>query len=414
MAHNKTGTHMHADAVIIGGGLAGLSAAALMAAHDIDVVVIDHADPRAQMAAGHDIRTTAISLASKRILDAAGVWQTLVKAGASPIREIRVADMDSAHHLHFDSADIGDEPFGWIVDNGDLRRALAASARHPRITHLAPAAVADLTCAAHGVAITLADGRTVTAALLVGADGRASAVRAHHGIDIVSSDYHQSAVVFCMGHTRDHEGIALEHFMPEGPFAVLPMVDARDGTHRSSVVWTVSHEDAATLRALDEATFNARLQDMCGDTLGDVHVIGMRAAYPLMLQHAKTYTAPRTVLIAEAAHVIHPIAGQGLNVSLRDAAHLVEGMADALAAGGDVGSRAVLDAYSRARVFDVHAMGFMTDSLNRLFSTEDAVVAAVRQQGLSWVGQIAPLKRFFAYEAMGLGGVMPNIVRKKR
>lgn len=402
---------VHADVVIVGGGLSGLTLACVLGRAGVDIACVDREVPKAQLKEAFDGRTTAISFASHRVLRAAGVWETLLP-DAAPIRDIRVADGNAPLFLHFDCEDVGGAPFGWIIENRILRRRLLdAVGKLETVKHLAPAEISEFENRGAAVEVTLADKTILRAPLLVGADGRGSAVRKWAGIDVKGWSYDQSAIVCCVGHELDHENIAVEHFMPAGPFAILPMTDLPDGTHRSSLVWT-EHGDMAG-RALDctERQFNEMLQDKFGGQLGRVWLLGRRWQYPLSLMHAHAYTAPRVALLGEAAHAIHPIAGQGLNLSMRDIAILSEMIVDQLRLGLDPASAFTLARYERWRKLDNTAMAIMTDGLNKLFSNDFAPVKAMRALGLGLVERIPPAKRFFMRQAMGVSGAQSRILR---
>ncbi len=399
--------------VIIGGGLAGLTLALTLSKYDFDVTCIDREDPKTQNQNNYDGRTTAISAGSRRVLEAIGIWDTL-DPHACAIEQIRVADGSSLRFLHFDSLDTGLGDFGWIIENWRIRRALSdAVTAAKNITYLTKTKVdhferPDI----NHVELTLNTGKTIKAALVLGADGGMSATRSWLGIPTRSWSYDQTAIVCNVGHELDHENIAVEHFMPAGPFAILPMTDMDDGTHRSSLVWTVDGADAANeLKNLSDNEFNTALQNAFGNQLGKVWCVTPPQSFPLGLTHAKTYIAPRVALIAEAAHRIHPIAGQGLNLSMRDIACLAEVLNTARSRGQDFGSLQVLREYQSWRRGDNLAMAVMTDGLNRLFSNDVAPVRGLRQFGLGVINRIPPAKRFFEKQAMGLSGKLPHIIR---
>ena len=403
-------TDLSAQVLIVGGGLAGLTLAAALGRAGVDTIMVDRDSIETQTDPRYDGRTTAISLGSRRVLESAGVWDR-VAGEAAPIDEIRIADNYAPVFLHFDHAEVGDEPFGHIVDNRVLRqRQLELLSELPSVRHFAPAGVVQVERTAMAAIATLADGRTVRADLLIGADGRGSMVRLSAGIEVMRWSYGQTALVFCMAHELPHNGLALEHFMPSGPFAVLPMLDMDDGTHRSSVVWSESGTAAPGYLALPEEAFNAELQAKVGDYLGAVRLIGSRFAYPLSVLHAHSYIADRLALVGESAHGIHPIAGQGLNLSLRDIAVLVEIIVDAARLGLDVGDRERLELYQRRRRLDNLLMLGVTDGLCRLFSNAVPPVQAARDIGLKIVGQLPPVKKFFMRQAMGTAGRLPSVV----
>lgn len=401
----KSKKHMKTEVLVAGGGPSGLTMALLLANAGLDVVCVDQAPKSEQLKTSFDGRTTAISAASKHVLAAAGVWEALEKH-ACPILDIRVADSDSPHFLHF-ASDEGDKgAFGWIVENRLLRKSLFDAAETSPLTHLQPAKIEGFAYIndGAGIAATLSTGEVIETELLIGADGRKSAARDWAGIGTVGWSYKQEAIVCCAEHALDHENVAVEHFMPSGPFAILPMTDTEGGAHCSSIVWTEHGGDAQRYLEMDKKDFDAALQQRFGDQLGRVKHIGQVMVYPLSLMHAKRYTAPRLALIGEAAHAIHPIAGQGLNLSMRDIALLAEMVVDRRRVGLDIGAETMLKTYQRLRKTDNLMMAAMTDGLNRLFSNNIPPVRFLRTRGMSLVNRLPVLKRFFAGQAMGFGG----------
>ncbi|HYD99158.1 MAG TPA: UbiH/UbiF/VisC/COQ6 family ubiquinone biosynthesis hydroxylase [Alphaproteobacteria bacterium] len=399
---------LRCDVAIVGGGLAGLSLAAALGQAGTTVVCIDRDPPALHLTERFDGRTTAVAAGSRRLLDAIGVWD-LVAAEAAAIREIRVADNNAPLFLHFDHRELGDEVFGHIVENRHLRRGLLErlAALRNTVTHLAPVAATGVARGPDGATVTLADGRTVAARLVVGADGRNSAVRAGAGITTTGWRYDQDAIVCTVEHEAPHNGIAIEHFMPAGPFAILPMTG-----NRSSIVWTERAKYAARFVALPDDDFAQELGRRFGDFWGRVAPVGPRFRYPLGLMLADSFTAERLALVGEAARAMHPIAGQGLNVSWRDVAALAEAVVDARRLGLDAGSAAVLDRYARWRRVDSVSMLAATDLFNRLFSNDFAPLKLARDLGLAAVGRIPPLKQFFMRHAMGVGARdLPRLVR---
>lgn len=402
--------HITTTVLIIGGGLSGLVLAGVLANRGIACAVIDRDDPAKQLQEKYDGRTTAISYASHKVLESAGVWKKMLPH-CCPILDIRVADGASPLFLHFDSAeDAKGNPFGWIIENQLMRRALFENIKKQkkRVRHLAPAEIKEFFREESCAGVILKDGTRVSAPLLVGADGRNSVVRKWLGIETAGHEYQQSAIVCNVAHVLDHENAAVEHFLPAGPFAVLPMTKSEKGEFRSSVVWTVEGRDAEKKLQLSPKDFDRALQKLFGAHLGKVRHVSKPMAYPLRLMHAKSYTAPRTVLIAEAAHVIHPIAGQGLNVSMRDIAVLTGLVEDHLKLGIDVGSQNILEKYEQWRRPDTLTMAAFTEVINRLFSNPSPTLGMARDAGLGIVQEIPPLKKFFAGQAMGLGGNLPR------
>lgn len=402
--------------LIVGGGLAGMTMAAALGRHQVDTLVVDRLGRPALVDAGYDGRTTAISLSSRRVLEATDLWPEVADQG-EPILDIRIADDATGDRpglsvLHFDHREVGREPFGHIVDNRALRIAqFDVVDRLATVQHLSGVTVVGLSADTTGVDVVLADGRTIRAELVIGADGRGSLVRQQAGITARRWRYDQTALVCVMGHAIPHQGVALEHFLPAGPFAVLPMTDGVDGMHRSSVVWTERPAAAEAFLNGPVTDFEAGLAHRVNGYLGDVHLEGRRFAYPLGVLHADRYIAARIALVGEAAHAIHPIAGQGLNLSLRDVAALTELVIDRARLGLDLGDPALLTRYERWRRPDTVAMLLATDGLNRLFATAAPPIKLLRNAGLSVVGRLRPAKQFFMKTAMGGLGQLPRMVR---
>lgn len=415
--------HIKTSVIIVGGGLSGLTLAGVLGNKGVDCICIDRETPATQATLTYDGRTTAISYASYLTLQSAGAWETALP-DSEPILDIRVADGGSPFFLHFASDKDGNgQPFGWIIENRLLRLALTQNVRRLKkhVTHLAPAEIRKFIREESAVGVALKDGTTITAPLMIGADGRKSSVRDWLGIDIATVDYQQSAIVCNVAHEKDHENVAVEHFRPAGPFAVLPMTDDENfdssrnaiGPYRSSVVWTEHGEDTSALLKLPAEEFDARLQALFGPHLGRVRHVSKPMSYPLSLLHAKSYIAPRVALMAEAAHAIHPIAGQGLNLSMRDIDVLARLIAEALQLGLDIGSAQLLKQYERERRGDTLLMAGVTDILNRLFSNNLTTVRLTRDLGLGIVEKFPLLKRYFARQAMGLSGMRPKPGQKR-
>lgn len=399
------------ELVVAGGGLNGMLLGIACAGAGLSVAVIDRQDPAAMQDDKFDGRTSAIAYGSKLVLDGVGLWP-LVADAAEPIREIRVADDDSPLFLHYDHRDLGaggsnDTPLGYIVENRVLRRALFARARAlPSLELLAPRRLGAVTADDSGTVATLGDGTRLHARLVAAADGKESPLRQAAGIGTVEWRYRQIGIVTTVAHERPHAGIAVEHFLPAGPFAILPMTG-----NRSSIVWTERADLAPKLLALDDAAFHRELAARFGDFLGEISVEGPRWSYPLSFLHAETYIAPRLALVGEAAHVIHPIAGQGLNMGIRDIAALAECLVDGRRLGLDLADKTVLARYERWRRFDNVVLAAVTDGLNRLFSNSVPPVKLARDLGLAAVGEVPPLKRFFMRHAMGMVGDLPRLVK---
>ncbi len=402
-----------ADILVVGGGLVGAIAARALARSGFEVAVIDGTDPGDAKDAAFDGRASAIAAASERLLSSIGVWPYL-KAEVAPILDIRVADGRSALFLHYDHEDVGEGPLGYLAENRHIRiAALDALKDDPRITFLAPLRVETLERDAGGVRATLSDGRAVNARLAIAADGRGSKIRDTAGIRTTNWRYPQEAIVCTVEHEQPHGFVALEHFLPAGPFAILPLrgTDARPGC-RSSIVWTERAGHARALVGLDDGAFLGELARRFGDFMGEIEVVGPRFCHPLGLQFAHASVAERLVLVGDADHGMHPIAGQGLNMGYRDVAALCDVLSEARHLGLDIGSPAVLQRYQRWRRFDNTLMLAVTDGLNRLFSNDIAPVRHARDLGLGLVNKMPPLKKVLMRSAMGLVGDLPMLMRR--
>jgi 2-octaprenyl-6-methoxyphenol hydroxylase len=402
-----TRANIDADVLIVGGGFVGLALACGLAEGALTSVVIEERDPRAALAQSFDGRASAIALTSRRLLSSIGVWSRLASE-AAPMLDIRVSEGSSRLFLHYDHREVGDEPLGHMLENRVLRRALLERAEELRaIRLLAPAATATLDRSEGGVQARLSDGTRIRAALVVAADGRGSRVREEAGIRVTRWAYRQSAIVTTVEHERSHDFVAHEHFLPSGPFAILPLLPET----RSSIVWTERADVAPAIMALEDIGFTGQLRERFGDFLGEVRPVGPRFCYPLSLQYAAAARGRRLALVGDALHAMHPIAGQGLNMGFRDVAALIDVIADEAAAGRDPGSTTALARYERWRRFDNVLMLAMTDALNRLFSNDFAPLRLARDIGLAAVNQAPPLKRFFMRQAMGMMGDLPRRMR---
>lgn len=394
------------DVAITGGGLTGLATAIGLAQYGLDVAVIDKARPDTVTMPAFDGRAFAIAHASVRLLQGLQIWPPLAET-AQPINEIRISDGPSRLFLHFDHNEIGPHPLGQMVESRHLRQALYFRAGQLDNLHLiAPAGIVDTTRTAHNARISLDDGRTITAALLVGADGRNSFMRRSAGIRTTRWRYDQVGIVATIAHELSHCDIAHERFLPEGPFAILPLTG-----NRCSLVWTARADTHDAIMALHPRPFEAEVRRRVGDFLGKVTVIGPRWSYPLGLHMAERYINERLALIGDAAHGIHPIAGQGLNMGLRDIAAFLEIIVEAARRGEDIGHGLVLERYQRWRRSDNVTLAIVTDSLNRLFSNDIAPVRLVRGLGLAAVQRMPPVKRFFMNHARGTIGHLPRLLQ---
>lgn len=402
---------METEVLVIGGGMAGMTLGNALAGAGVAATVIDSSPQDALLDAGYDGRASAIAWGSAQVFKGIGLWPFLEPA-AGPIRNIRVADGTIERgpamlFLHYDHADIGDDPFGYMIENRATRRGLFEQAKAlDGLELLAPARVAALDRSAGGVEAELEDGTHIRARLAVGAEGRLSPTRVSAGIAVTQLDYRQTAIVCTVAHEYEHEGVAVEYFLPSGPFAMLPMTD-----RRMNIVWTERTALTPGFMALDDAAFLAELRLRFGDWLGDIELTGPRFAYPLSLQHAARYTDRRLALIGDAAHGIHPIAGQGLNLGLRDVAALAESIIDARRLGLDIGGRDVLGRYERWRRFDTVLLAGVTDGLNRLFSNDIPPLRLARDLGIAAVDRLPPLKKFLMRHAMGAVGDLPRLVK---
>jgi 2-octaprenyl-6-methoxyphenol hydroxylase len=394
------------ELLIAGGGLNGLLLGVACAGAGLACAVVDREDPAAMLEADFDGRSSAIAYGSQQALSALGLWPAIA-AEAEPILEIRVADDNGPLFLHYDHRELGaDAPLGWIVENRILRRALIERARSlPALALVAPIEVGSVETSAAAATAALSDGRMMTVSLVAAADGAKSPLRRAAGIRAVERRYRQTAIVTTVHHERPHGGIAVEHFLPAGPFAILPMTG-----NRSSIVWTEREELAARLTALPEAAFAAELKARFGDFLGRIELAGPRWSYPVGLMLAERYVDRRLALVGEAAHVIHPIAGQGLNLGIRDVAALAELVIDTRRLGLDIGDDALLQRYQRWRRLDAVLLAAVTDGLNRLFSNTSPPLRLIRDLGLAAVDRLPPVKRFLMRDAMGVTGQLPRLV----
>ena len=400
-----------AELVIAGAGLTGMLLGLACAGAGLEVAIVDPQDPAAMLDQGFDGRTSAIAYGSRLVFDGIGLWPEIA-AAAEPIREIRVADDDSPWFLHYDHRELaggteGGAPLGYIVENRVLRRAMLERAGTlPSLKLLAPNRIAAMEASATGAVAVLGEGESLRTRLVAAADGKNSPLRQAAGIGAVEWRYRQSGIVTTVAHARPHGGIAVEHFLPAGPFAILPMRG-----NFSSIVWTEDSDLAPRLMALPQAAFAAELRARFGGHLGEIEPIGPRFLYPLALMQAERYVAQRLALVGDAAHVIHPLAGQGLNIGIRDAAALAELIVDARRLGLDIGEESVLEQYQRRRRFDALLLAAVTDGLNRLFSNAIPPVRLARDLGLAVVNRMAPLKRLLMHHAMGTLGDRPRLAK---
>ena len=410
-AENNLHFDLLADVLIVGGGMAGCSLACALAGTGLNVVILDCVKQSVQTADEFDGRASAIAEAPKKMLDQIGMWRHLGENFA-PILDIRVSDGESRLFLHYDHEDIGEDAFGYMVENRHFRQAVFARLKElEKATYIAPIELKSVACEPEGVRAELSDGRRIKAGLLVGADGRQSQIRQDAGIKLTSWSYHQTGIVLTVDHEISHHNVAHEHFLPAGPFAILPLPGEAGQNNRSSIVWTEKDELVESIMALPEKDFAKEFNQRFGDFLGKVKFIGPRWTYPLTLQYAETSIAERMVLVGDASHGMHPIAGQGLNMGLRDVAALAEVLTDARRLGLDIGTASVLDDYEQWRRFDNTLMLAMTDGLNRLFSNDIALLKLARNIGLAAVNKAGPLKKVFMRHAMGSTGNLPRLLK---
>lgn len=399
------------DIIIVGGGLNGPTLALALAADGFRVTVIDALPLPERADPGFDGRAYALALGSVRLLRALGLWSALADH-AQPMLRIKVTDGragegPSPWMLAFDHAEIEEGPMGFMVEDRHLRRALlAAMTAHPAITHLAGETVTGQAVTPSGVTVTLASGESVAGALLVGCDGRQSGTVRRAGIRRTAWDYGQTAVVCAVAHERPHDGIAHQFFMPSGPLAILPLTG-----NRSSIVWSETTARASDLLAMPDEDFLTALRPAFGSFLGNIALAGERWGYPLGLSLANAMVADRLALVGDAAHGVHPIAGQGLNAGLRDVAALVDVLSAARQRGEDAGNPAVLARYAEWRRFDTATLALATDAFNRLFSNDNPLLRLARDAGLGVVNAIPALRRTFIREAAGLTGDLPRLMQ---
>jgi 2-octaprenyl-6-methoxyphenol hydroxylase len=406
------------DIVVAGAGMVGATAALALDAAGFRVALVDPQPFDRQLAPTFDGRASAVAYASFRMLRTLGVGERL-EPDACRIEQILVTDGRSPgaaagapppFHLRFAADEIaersGGEPLGYLIENRRIRAALAEAVERSGIEVLTPARVEAVEVGPARAEVRLADGRVLEATAVIGAEGRESTVRRLAGIGVAGWRYGQSGVVATVRHEKPHGGVAYEHFLPGGPFAILPLTE-----NRASLVWTEPNRRADALKAASPEAFEAHLRRRFGEFLGEAHVEGPRFTYPLSLQLTERWTAPRIALLGDAAHVIHPIAGQGLNLGLKDVAALAEVLADAVRRGEDPGSEAVLERNAAWRRFDTVALAASTDAFTRLFSNDIMPLRLARGLGMAVVNRIGPARRFFMQEAGGASGELPRLLR---
>ena len=411
-------TPYDADVIIAGAGMAGATLGLALARAGLKPILIDPVVLSAQTAPSFDGRSSAIAFAAFRQWRSLGlapaleplsqrIEQILVTDGRAPGP---LARGPGPFFLRFDSEEIADrsggEPLGYMLENRHTRAALAQALETAGVEVLAPARVTSARFDARAAEVALADGRTLSAPLVVGAEGRDSVIREAAGIGALGWPYRQAGVVATVKLERPHNGVAHEYFLPSGPFAILPLTD-----DRASLVWTESERRAAALTSARPEVFHAHLQRRVGDHIGGAKVEGEVFSYPLALQLAQRLTGPRVALLGDAAHGVHPIAGQGLNLGLKGAAALAEVIVDAIRLGEDIGSEVVLERYAAWRRFDTATLSAGMDAFVRLFSNDITPVRLARGLGMAAVNRIGPARRFFMQEAGGAVGQLPRLLR---
>jgi 2-octaprenyl-6-methoxyphenol hydroxylase len=398
------------DVLIAGGGLNGTSLALALASGGLSVAIVDPAPPGTREAPGFNGQSYALALTSQRLLKVLGVWARVVEH-AQPILEIKVTDGragegPSPFVLEFDHAEIEEGPMGYMVEDRFLRRALLDGLSASDLVTQVQGTVVEHTPESGSVLARTADGRTLRGRVLVGSDGRTSATAARAGIRRQGWAYGQTALVCAVSHERPHNGAAHQFFMPPGPLAILPLPG-----NRSSIVWSETEANAARIQAMDDAAYLEVLRPRFGDFLGEIRLEGKRWTYPLVLSMTQSFVGPRIALLGDAAHAMHPIAGQGLNAGLKDVAALAEVLADARRRGEDIGRPEVLERYQRWRRFDTATLLLATDMFNRLFSNDNGLLRLVRDLGMGAVNAMPGVRRRFIREAAGLTGDLPRLLR---
>ncbi len=407
--HIFAGMDFDTDIVIAGGGLNGLSMALAARAGGFAVTLIDPMPQKVRANAKFDGRSYALAIASQRVLKALGVRDHI--ADMSPILGIKVTDgrageAPSPLMLAFDHAEIEEGPMGYMVEDRKLRPALLQAARDAGVVQIDKDSVVGEQASPDGVQVTLASGRSLHARLLIACDGKRSAIAERAGIKRTGWEYGQTALVCAIKHEKPHHGIAHQYFMPPGPLAILPLTG-----NRASIVWSERTARAETIQAMSDAAYLGELRPRFGTFLGDISLAGDRFTYPLALSIASSFVGDRVALVGDAAHVVHPIAGQGLNAGLKDVAALAEVLTDARRRGEDIGRADVLARYQQWRRFDTAALAMATDGFNRLFSNDNGILRFVRDIGLAATNALPGLRRGLIREAAGLTGDLPRLAK---
>jgi 2-octaprenyl-6-methoxyphenol hydroxylase len=398
------------DIAIVGGGLNGPILALALAQAGISTTVIDALTTKVRKNPSFDGRSYAVALTSQRLLNNIGLWGD-IKDNAQPMLEIKVSDGragegPSPFFMHFDHAEIEDGPMGYMVQDRYLRRTLlGAITSNPNITHLSDQTVVSQDAANGGITVTLASGKAITARALIGCDGRGSGTAQRAGIKRIGWGYGQTALVCAIEHEKPHGGIAHQFFMPAGPLAILPLTG-----NRSSIVWSETEANATAFNALSDEEYLTMLRPRFGDFLGEISLAGARYSYPLALSMTDRLVADRVALVGDAAHGLHPIAGQGLNAGMRDIAALFQIISEAQKRGEDYGNLAVLKRYEEWRRFDNTALALTTDTFNKLFSNDNPLLRLGRDLGMGLINAVPSLRRVIIREAAGLSGDLPDLM----
>lgn len=393
------------EIIISGAGVVGMTLAYALAEHGIKTAIIDSVDLKSSLSDPFDGRSYAVSYAPYIMLKTIGLWDKIGHS-AQPINEIHVTDGDCPVFLHFDEQELGDGPLGQMVEVRHIRAGLYKAIKdHDNITLLTPNKIIETETTSGSITIKLESGEQISSSLLIAAEGRRSILREQYDIHVRQWDYQQTGIVTTVEHELPHQGIAHEKFFPSGPFAILPLQG-----NRSSIVWCEPPERTNTIMNLNEAGFNAELKKKFGDFLGEVQSIGLRWSYPLSMQLADHYTAERFCLIGDAVHGIHPIAGQGFNLGLRDIAALTEVLVDAKKIGADLGSELLLERYVHWRRTDNNVLALGMDGLTRLFSNDNPVISLGRRLGIAAVEEMPAMKKFFMQHARGTIGKLPKLL----
>jgi len=418
MSKNAIASEMDCDCLIVGGGVVGLALGLALDHAGLSTIVLERGNPAEIDWTRFDGRALSVALGQRRFLEQIGAWDQIAPH-AQPMNDIlvtdgRVSEGAAPLYLHFDHrASAAAEPLAHMVEHRYLRKTLLdRSEQAPNLRLLHSVEATQIDRSADQVTVHLSDGQVLTAPLIVAAEGAFSPTREALGFDKIGWDYGQKGIVTTVEHDLPHHGVAQEYFLPGGPFAVLPLTDdAETGNHRASLVWTEKTDVAETIMGLDDELFTAELRKRFGDYLGTVNPVGPRYSYPLRYQQALDFAGPRAALIGDAAHVVHPLAGQGMNLGLKDAAALAEVIVDASRLGLDWGSPSVLVRYERWRRTDTLGMAVVTDGLNRLFSNDNPILRVVRDVGLALVDRLEPVKRRLMAEAQATSGPLPKLMQ---